>query len=111
VQPTTVVCVAGTAATSSVQIAMPQGWNLIGHPFSAAVPLANCQVTNGVTTQTWNAAVSAGWVGSGLFFWDQNSGYLLLTAAGYGQDNSLRPWRGYWIAGLTSGLSLIVPKP
>jgi hypothetical protein len=107
----TVVSVPGTVATGSITLTLPQGWNLIGHPHPVAEPLAACQVQSGATTLSFDAAVAAGWVTGTLYYWDPAGGYQALTTAGYGDDLSLRPWRGYWIRTNIGPLSLIIPKP
>jgi len=109
VQPSTVVSVAGQVATGSVSISVPQGWSIVGHPFPQPTLLANCQLSNGITTQSWAGAVAAGWVSHSLYYWDQDRGYLVANVDGYGNDTSLRPWRGYWLWAGIAGLSLIVP--
>jgi hypothetical protein len=111
VQPDTVVTVPGQVATSSVELSLPQGWSLIGHPFPESVLLSSCLVKNGATTYGWSNAVAAGWIAGGLYYWDPDTGYLTLNSTGYGHDDSLRPWRGYWAYAPTTTVSLIVPKP
>ena len=108
--PDTVLTVAGELATTDIQLSLMQGWNLIGHPFPRAVALSNCHVADDAATLTFDQAVTAGWIMSSLYYWQPGAGYQALSAAGYGQDDALRPWRGYWIGALRSGLSLVVSR-
>jgi len=109
--PDTVVSVAGLVASGDVQVALASGWNLIGHPQAAPVVLASCRVTDGDTTKTFADAVVAGWVGSSLYYWEPGVGYRILNPAGYADDDSLQPWRGYWFDAFVPNLQLIVPRP
>ena len=111
VTDSTVVSVAGATAADDVFLSLPQGWKLIGHPFPQAVPLSNCRVTDGATSLTFDDAAAAGWVSATLYYWEPGTGYRVLSSAGYGQDDTLRPWRGYWIKAHGIGLSLVVPRP
>jgi len=102
--------VAGTAATGSVQIALANGWNLVGHPFKEPVALASCSVSNGSTTLTMEEAVNAGWLQVPFYYYDGAS-YKLLALDTSGDDQYLRPWYGYWVLTYQSNLTLIVPEP
>jgi hypothetical protein len=105
------VSVQGTFATEDVALGLSRGWNLVGYPFLQAQLLMNCRVTDGAVTKSFGDAVASGWVGGSLYYWEPGTGYGLLTAAGYGAENSLRPWRGYWIHAGQDGLALVVPVP
>jgi hypothetical protein len=108
---TAVVSVAGATATSDVSLSLAQGWKLIGHPFPSPVLLSDCRASDGAVTLSFAQAVAAGWVSGTLYYWDADGGYQALSAAGYGHDDTLRPWRGYWIRAMRAGLSLVVPRP
>jgi PKD repeat protein len=107
----TVVSVAGTTATEDVLLSVPEGWSLIGHPFPQPVPLIDCQVTDGATALGFEDAVLAGWISPALYYWEPGAGYQLLNSAEYADDNTLRPWLGYWVHSNLPGLQLIVPPP
>jgi len=90
--------------------ALGPGWSLIGYA-SDSVPapsLAECRVSDGAQTRTWDDAVSAGWVQDGLFYYDGAS-YKLLKTSG-GDSDSLASGSGYWVLN-ESGvpLSLLAP--
>ena len=81
-------------------LALAAGWNLIGDPFPAAVPLSS--VTTGGMPLALSAAVSPT-----LYRYDTPSGqYVTLSAAG----DSLQPYVGYWIYASQSA-TLSVPAP
>jgi hypothetical protein len=107
----TVVRVSGQTAAGAVSLAVPQGWNLIGHPFEADVALAGVQVRSGATTKAFDGAVASGWIAGTVYYWEPNNGYRAAKSAGFGHGTLLRPWRGYWVKALVAGLELIVPKP
>ena len=76
------------------------GWNLIGDPFPAAVPLSSVTITG--TALLASAAVSPT-----LYRYDTPTGlYVTLSAA----TDSLQPYAGYWIFANQSA-ALSVPAP
>jgi len=105
----TVVGVPGEVAAEPVELALAAGWNLIGHPQAASVPLADCLLTDGVEVKTLAEAAAAGWVQASLFRYN-GGGYDMVKVSG-GDDDSLRPWYGYWVLAYQAGLSLVVPAP
>jgi hypothetical protein len=107
----TVVSVPGQAGSGVVSVGLDLGWNLIGHTFPEAQLLANCQVSDGVTTKTFGQAVMSGWVGGAMYGWEAGTGYRSVNYAGYAHDNSLRPWYGYWTYARLSNLQLRIPEP
>jgi hypothetical protein len=107
----TVVSVAGTAAAANVVMLLSEGWNLIGHPFPAVQPLADCHVRNVAVTRSFEQAVAAGWVGGALYRWEPGAGYRMVRTEPFGHDESLRPWCGYWVCALAPDLQLIFPVP
>jgi len=107
--PGATVSVEGDVAADSISIPLADGWSLIGHPFPEARPLADCLVSDGGDTVGFDEAEALGWVMGILYYYDPSSGYGLVRTTGTGDDDSLRPWLGYWINAATSGLWLIVP--
>ena len=100
----------GEAAREAQVIALSDGWNLIGHPQSGAVALADCQLTDGVETKTVDEAATAGWLQSPAYYYETGVGYHTLATSG-ADDDAMRPWLGYWMLTYEAGLSLIVPLP
>ena len=95
----------GLNVTSDVEIALDDGWNLIGQPHDYPTPLADCEVSDGATTLSFGDAASAGWIEEPLYYY--NNGYLACSTAG--GDDALRPWYGYWLLASRDGLTLAVP--
>lgn len=104
-----VVDLPGTLADPETLIPLAEGWNLIGHPRLAPVPLAACTLTNGAQVKTVSEAEAAGWIQGTLFYYD-GSAYRSVALSG-GDDDHLRPWYGYWLKANVSGLALSVPEP
>jgi len=101
--------ITGGVNVKEQRITLHQGWNLIGDPFNDAVLLADCSLDNGEIQLSFDEAITAGWVGSDLYYFDQ--GYKIVRTNGGGDDEYLRPWRGYWIYAHQDGLELILPPP
>ena len=100
---------AGTPAStsSSYTISLSAGWNQIGDPFTAAVPISGFSV--GVGGQTYpfaNASGTAALIGSVFYGYNPSSnGYVT-----FGAGNSLEPGQGYWIhASQAATLSISPP--
>ena len=89
-------------------IALDDGWTMLGHPWPQAVLWTACQVTDGVETKSIADAEAAGWIQGTIYFYDGAYGTV---SPGGGDDDSLRPWYGYWLLANQSGLTLIVPSP
>ena len=107
--------------TSSLRrVALPQrGWHLIGSPFHDAlpvIPLSHCllrRTTDNVSKLMADASAS-GWVSLPAFAWD----YSRLTYVTVGvdgppldDDNSWRPWSGYWLNTAAANLELVIQAP
>jgi len=89
-------------------VPLSDGWTMLGHPWPDPVAWATCQITDGVETKSIADAETAGWIQADAFYYD--GGYLTVQPAG-GDDDSLRPWYGYWLLANQAGLTLIVPQP
>ncbi|MDQ2730917.1 MAG: hypothetical protein M3Y56_04600, partial [Armatimonadota bacterium] len=73
--------------TAPFQTALAPGWNMIGDPFPAAVPVST--LTAGGASVTSGAVVSPT-----LFRYDTSTGlYAALNPA----TDALQPYQGYWI--------------
>jgi hypothetical protein len=99
----------GIAPETDVEIALVEGWNLIGHPFVYPVQLEVFQISDGFETKSMQEAQDAGWVIARIYFYDDNA-YKIVNIAEPRDDDSLRPWYGYWILARQPELTLIVPS-
>ena len=79
---------AGTPVPTAAPFSLPlaTGWNLIGDPFAAAVPLSSVTVNGG--------PLSASSVSPTLYSYSTTSGQYVSVSAATG---SLQPYAGYWI--------------
>ena len=98
----------GTRAWVAQSIPLQTGWNLVGHPSPDAVRWADCRISDGVSSLPLPDAAAAGWVDPTAYYYSGAS-YGAVRAGGTGDDDSLRPWRGYWVLANQSGLELVVP--
>lgn len=89
-------------------IPLSDGWNMFGAPWDQPVEWASCEVTDGVSTKSIAQAEEAGWIQAAIFFYD---GAYHTVAPSEGEDDSLRPWYGYWMLTNVPGLTLSVPQP
>ena len=100
----------GTSAPSEADIPLAVGWNMIGLPRSYPVLLNECKVrqTPGGWPVSWLAATTLDWIDGTLYYYED--GYKTLRASG-GDDDTLRPWHGYWVLCNEPGAVLVVPQP
>jgi len=98
--------VVGEEPPAPASVALQAGWNLIGHPLAQDVPWSACTVDDGQEQLSIADAEAAGWLQGTLFFFSPVSQYYRLVPA---DDDSLRPWYGYWLLAHQDGLTLIVP--
>jgi len=98
-----------------LRISIPKsGWCLMSHPFTSPIPWLDLMVTNGAQTLTLQQGAAAGWIGRIAFTWDSrigNFGYVGTGARGSRFDDSMRPWRAYWVTTYQDNLALIIPAP
>ena len=99
----------GTNPGTDMEIALAEGWNLIGHPFVYPVQLELCQVSDGNETKSIQEAQDAGWIIARIYFYDDNA-YKMVNITQPRDDDSLRPWYGYWILARQPALTLTVPS-
>ena len=98
----------GTEALAPCGMPLGGGWNLVGHPCADAVPWSACQVSDGVETKGVPDAEAAGWIDPAVYYFAGGE-YKQLRSDGAGDDDTLRPWYGYWLLANQTGLTLIVP--
>lgn len=101
----------GTRALGPVAVPLGEGWNLVGLPQCAPVALADCSVTQGATTLSFEDAAGAGWVSPYLYGYTPGGGYYMVHPTDPEYANDLEPWCGYWLRAHVAGLELIVPLP
>jgi len=78
------------------------GWGLEG-------TTSGCSFgSRGSNVKSTTAAVDAGWIEGMAYYYD--AGYGLVRADGTGDDDSLRPWYGYWMLTNQAGLTMSIPK-
>jgi len=106
-----VVTVAGELAAADVVLPLAGGWQMVGHPHTVGVLWSDCELTDGVDTKTLAEAVAAGWIEPTAYYYETGAGYGLVKPDGSGDDDTLRPWRGYWVLANQAGLDLIIPPP
>ena len=88
------------STTTPFSLAVAAGWNLIGDPFPAAVPLSSVTVSG--TPLALSSAASPT-----LYTYSTASGqYVTLSAA----SDSLQPYAGYWLYA-TQNATLTIPAP
>lgn len=74
-------------------LSLSNGWNMIGDPFNAGIPVGNLSVSNGGQTSSFADAVSAGLISGTLYRYDLGS----RAYAPLGSGDSLAPTQGYWV--------------
>lgn len=104
------VSVTTLGASANSQVAFPiglgTGWNSIGDPFAASVPISSLQVVADGQGRAFGDAAGAGLIGATLYWYDQSkNNYASITASG-----ALQPGRGYWVHA-SRPVTLLVPPP
>ncbi|MBK9776345.1 MAG: hypothetical protein IPP62_08320 [bacterium] len=89
----------GLRNLDGVTVPLRAGWNLVGNAIWFTGPREGLRVIYGGNTYEWLAAVQAGLVSASVQGYDSASGTYLDAA-------DLRPWHGYWINALQTGVSL-----
>jgi len=86
-----------------VYVPLFAGWNMVGCGRNRQVPMADLLIQRGAAdSQPFSDAVTEGWVQAGLWGYDQQSGYKLVS--------QLEPFDGNWIRCLLpEGATLVFP--
>jgi len=93
-----------------IEVPLNDGWSLIGSGRLEPVLLAECCVTDGGATCSYEDAIGAGWVQTMLYYYTP-AGYRQCRADGAGEDAYLRHQYGYWQLSYRGGLTLLIPGP
>lgn len=108
-----------TDVEQDISVPLLFGWNQIGSPYNIT-PGLNVSTTDisfsyrGGDAVSLADAVSAGWVSAGITAYSQSSGYVDITSSSDPTvpQNTLEPWKGYWIRVLvTEGVTIIYSNP
>ena len=91
--------IAGTPVTTDTTAELHRGWNIISSPLATGIAPDSLSFHSDGESYSYNEAREAGLVNA-IY------GY---TAGGYTIPDHLRPWGGYWLFALTSGISMTYP--
>jgi hypothetical protein len=83
---------------STVDMALTNGFNIIGNPYVVSILKSDLRFTNGVDTKNMTDAAIAGWLSNVLYGYS-GSGYIV-------ENTTLNVWNGYWIPMLTGGITI-----
>lgn len=109
-----------TDADQDISVPLLFGWNQIGTPYSSTpglnVTTADISFSYRSSGETLSLAdaIAAGWVAAGITAYSPSSGYVdILTSADLTvPQNTLEPWKGYWIrVTVTEGVTIIYSNP
>lgn len=90
---------AGERPLAGVDVALNNGWNLVGNANWFPGPFEGLRVNHAGTSYDWLSAVAAGLVSGDVQSWNP-------TQAAYYVAVDLQPWNAYWINALTDNISL-----
>lgn len=76
---------------SAVEVVLNKGYNLVGVPYEARLPLGSLRITVDGKTENYPAAVEKKWIGAMTALVDGKLTPLTEPTA------YLEPWRGYWL--------------
>jgi len=96
----------GVKRDSARWLTLSAGWNLIGYQGSEPVALTDCVVSDGAIFKDIDDAPD--WIDASFYYYEPGQGYKVATPSG-GDDDSLRPWKGYWVYVYQDGLKLYIP--
>jgi hypothetical protein len=96
---------------STYQIPLSHGWNMIGVPYDASIPMTSIMVTpaGSTTPVPYATALKSGAVS---VFYTWQIGMDAYESLGSGTNDALTPWYGYWIESNTAGgATLTIANP
>ena len=89
----------------SVELPLEKGWNLIGVPYEAGIPVSSLQIKLNGKVKPYNPAAEAKWVGGVNTL--INGQMISVAVTG---STMLEPWRGYWLYAYQACV-LQIPSP
>jgi hypothetical protein len=101
IEPTTISYTGFEAPPELRNITLHRGWNMIGTPSNADIPLANIRAKNLSTgeTKTLYDAAMAGWVSFPIYGYDNaRAGYFTCGFDDWDEEHVLKPWFAYWVS-------------
>jgi hypothetical protein len=91
----------GTSTFDPKYLDLSPNWNLVGDAFPRPVAKTDLEFTDGITTKSFEDAVTDGWVSSAFYGYNGS----------YQNADSLFPWLGYWLQAVTTGLQMVTNPP
>jgi hypothetical protein len=94
------------AGTQGYQIPLQTGWNLVGNPYLYTVTLGEVKFYyRDYGAIDYDEAVTRGLITSTVFWWDP-----MFRQYKWSSDRAVqfKPWQGYWVRALRSGVTMIV---
>jgi hypothetical protein len=92
--------------TQQVEVALANGWNQVGNPFTFSVPVSELEVNCDGTQLPLVDAQGQGWVSAYLFGYDPlTGGYTMIDPSTGCSDG----WQGYWLRTYVDDCTLIIP--
>jgi hypothetical protein len=98
---TRMLTIVGLRPVDSVATALSPGFALIASSQMSPTPLSQLAFGRLGMERSYADAISAGWIGSGLYGFDG-------AAGGYYVSDTLRPWQGYWLPVLQEAVAFRV---
>jgi len=98
------VTVIGDAASSPFSLDLGQGWNQLGNPFPAAIPIGNVKIVQGSVKKTLAEAETAGWIGKAYTY--NGTDYEILSYS----TGTLPVGDAFWLRVIQSGLKIEFTK-
>jgi hypothetical protein len=97
------------ARTQGYSVPLQLGWNMVGNPYLYAVTLGEAKfyhVDYGV--MDYDQAIARRMISPIVFWWDTTLRTYRWNKNG-DRSIQLKPWQGYWILALRSGVTMIMP--
>jgi len=83
------------------------GWNLLPYPFVEPQWVGRLRFRLSGEEKSFEEAVGLGWVSDRMFYFDGS--YKICSI--YEENQTLEPWRAYWLVTYVEGLEVVIPTP